>query len=126
MTAAALVVVALGGALGAVARFLLDIGLRGRFGDRWPYGTFAANVIGSLVLGAMAGVTFALAPPAWVAQLVGVGFCGALTTFSGFVLQVVDLSRTASPAVSVRGFAYAAVSVGVGLLAAALVPALVG
>lgn len=126
MSALALAAVALGGALGAVARFALDTGLRARYGERWPYGTFAANIIGSVVLGAVAGLVFATDPPAWVAQLVGVGFCGALTTFSGFVLQVVDLTRGAAPRLSVRGIAYASVSIGLGLLAAALVPALVG
>lgn len=70
--------VALGGATGAAARFLVSRALPG------PRGTLAVNGAGSLLLGLVAGS----APASYA--LVGVGFCGALTTFSTYALEVVE------------------------------------
>jgi CrcB protein len=76
------VYVALGAALGAPLRYALGHW----FDDDLPLGTIAANVVGSLLLGwfsalALAGETEAL---------LGTGFCGALTTYSAFVVQAHD------------------------------------
>ena len=70
--------VLLGGAAGAVARFLVARALPGRIA------TFAVNVAGSLALGLLAGS----ARDAYA--LLGVGFCGALTTFSTYALETVE------------------------------------
>jgi CrcB protein len=70
--------VALGAAAGAVARLLVSRALPG------PRGTLAVNGVGSLLLGLVAGA----APTSYA--LVGVGFCGALTTFSTYALEAVD------------------------------------
>ena len=79
MSGADWVLVALGGAVGASVRYLL-----GHWFDRpgrLPWGTVAANLAGSFVLGLVAGAS--PGPHA----LVGLGFCGALTTYSAFAVQ---------------------------------------
>jgi CrcB protein len=70
--------VVLGAAIGAPVRLLVSRALPA------PRGTLAVNVAGSLVLGLVAG-----AAPATYA-LVGIGFCGTLTTFSTFALETVE------------------------------------
>jgi CrcB protein len=76
-----------GGACGAVLRYAV-----GRLALTRPaWGTFAVNVAGSLLLGALAGLGAAL--PGWVGSLLGVGFCGALTTWSTFAYETVTLPR---------------------------------
>jgi CrcB protein len=81
-----------GGALGAVTRFVVDHLARSRFGTALPWGTFMVNLAGSLLLGLLAGLGTAL--PGWLGHLVGVGFCGALTTYSTFGHETVRLART--------------------------------
>ncbi len=71
--------VALGAALGASLRYLL-----GHLGDRpgrLPWGTVVANLVGSFVLGLVIGAGDS------VHALVGLGLCGALTTYSAFAVQ---------------------------------------
>lgn len=85
------VLVLLGGAAGAILRYLLD-----RWVQRWhdspfPWGTLAANVLGSLVLGVLAGGALLGATRDGVQALLGVGLCGALTTFSTFGYETVAL-----------------------------------
>ncbi|MCW2777933.1 MAG: CrcB protein [Frankiales bacterium] len=70
--------VALGGAAGAAVRWLVAQRLPGR-----P-GTLAVNVAGSLLLGLLLGTG------ATTSALLGVGFCGALTTFSTYAVEVVE------------------------------------
>ena len=76
------VLVLLGGMVGAPTRYLTDLLVQSRHSSRLPWGTLVVNVAGSLVLGAVAGLSAAGHLPLWVLTLVGVGFCGALTTFS--------------------------------------------
>ncbi len=68
--------VALGGGLGALVRFLVSSARPGR-----P-ATLAVNVVGSALLGALAH------PSPTVSALFGIGFCGGLTTFSTFAVEV--------------------------------------
>lgn len=87
--------VALGGALGSVARFWLSGAIAARYGATFPYGTLVVNVAGSFVIGLLAALSvpegrFLLAPPARVFFMIGV--CGGFTTFSSFSLQTYALA----------------------------------
>ena len=85
--------VLLGGAIGAPTRYLTDVVVQSRHRSRLPWGTITVNVVGSLVLGLVAGLTSASDAPAWVLTLVGTGFCGALTTFATFSFETVRLAE---------------------------------
>ena len=87
--------VLLGGAIGAPLRYLTDLLVQTRYPGPFPWGTFLVNVAGSLVLGITAALVTAGAPP-WVFALVGTGFCGALTTFSTFSYETVRLIEEGS------------------------------
>ncbi|HHY07918.1 MAG: CrcB family protein [Lawsonella sp.] len=86
-----------GGALGAVVRYLLVQYMpRARSGFSW--GIFTANVAGSGVLAILTAASMVATTnggdlPAAAIGLVGVGFCGALTTFSTFSTDTVGLLR---------------------------------
>jgi fluoride exporter len=85
-----LALVIAGGAVGAIARYLTDRAVRSRLDPVFPWGTLIANVVGSLVLGGVSG----LAVASWVGHLVGIGFCGALTTYSTFGYETVRLASS--------------------------------
>jgi CrcB protein len=87
------VLVLLGGALGAPVRYVVDLMVQSRHDSVLPWGTFAVNAAGSLVLGATAGGVAAAGGPDWVLTLAGTGFCGALTTFSTFSFETVRLAE---------------------------------
>ncbi len=88
--------VLVGGAVGAPVRYLADLAVQSRHDSVFPWGTFAVNVVGSLVLGAVAAAVFVGGAPGWVLTLVGTGFCGALTTFSTFGFETVRLLEEGS------------------------------
>lgn len=81
--------VALGAAIGAPLRYLTDRFVSARADSRFPWGTFTVNVVGSLILGLIAGAGLA-GDDAWQ-LVVGTGFCGALTTYSTFAWETVRL-----------------------------------
>ena len=85
--------VLLGGALGAPLRYVVDLMVQSRHDSVLPWGTFVVNAAGSLVLGATAGGVAAAGGPDWVLTLAGTGFCGALTTFSTFSFETVRLAE---------------------------------
>jgi CrcB protein len=76
------------GALAGAPLRLLVTRIAGRNGRDPAPGTLVVNVAGSAVLGALVGLA---AVPAWVLALVATGFCGTLTTFSTFGVDVVRL-----------------------------------
>ena len=80
-----LLMIALGAAVGAPARYLTDRLVQSRHQSVMPWGTLSVNVIGSLVLGVLTGAGAAVPPG--VAALLGTGFCGALTTYSTFSFE---------------------------------------
>jgi len=85
-----LLLVAVGGGVGAVMRYLLGVQTMRAFGTGWPYGTLAANVVGGLLMGVLIG-TLAFRGGAdqerW-RLLLGVGGLGGFTTFSAYSLEV--------------------------------------
>jgi CrcB protein len=97
-----------GGAAGTLARAGLAEALPVHAGT-WPWATFAVNIVGSLILG------WVVVARAHWRPLVGTGFCGALTTFSTFQVQIVVLGDEGHVPLAA---AYLAVSVVVGLGAA--------
>ncbi|MEM4780896.1 MAG: CrcB family protein, partial [Halalkalicoccus sp.] len=78
--------VGVGGALGAVGRYLAGLAV-GAFDTRFPAETLFVNVLGSFLLG---WVVFSGAPDG-VFLAAGIGFCGAFTTFSSFSVDTVRL-----------------------------------
>jgi fluoride exporter len=82
--------VIVGGAVGAPLRYVTDLVVQSVHDTVFPWGTFTVNVVGSLVLGAVAGAVAGGAPN-WLLTLIGTGFCGALTTFSTFGFETVRL-----------------------------------
>ena len=75
-----------GGCVGALARAGLTEALPPTAGG-WPWATFAANLVGAFVLGWVAATLHRGRRRAFLAT----GVCGALTTFSGFQLELVEL-----------------------------------
>jgi CrcB protein len=107
--------VVLGGAAGAPSRWYLDQFVQTRHRSRFPWGTYAINMIGSFVLGVLLGATAAgLDAHPWV-PLVGTGFCGAFTTFSTFGFETVRLAEEGEYGPAARNVG---ASLGVGLVAA--------
>lgn len=107
--------VAIAGALGTVARYLLDGLVSDRVGSAHPWGTFVINVTGSFLLGGFTGLHLAGHLGDAAIDVVGIGFCGAFTTFSTFSYESVRLIEAGdhgAAAMNVLG------SLGVGLLAA--------
>jgi fluoride exporter len=90
------VLVLLGGAVGAPVRYLTDLFVQSRHDSVFPWGTFTVNVAGSLLLGVVAAAVTHGGAPAWLLTLVGTGFCGALTTFSTFGFETVRLVQDGS------------------------------
>ena len=104
--------VLLGGGVGATTRYLTDVAFQRARSTDFPWGTWTVNVVGSFVLGLVAS-----AGSPWVVTLAGTGFCGALTTFSTFGYETVRLVEEGDTRSAV---ANVATSVGMGLAAAAL------
>jgi CrcB protein len=86
-----LILVILGAAVGAPLRYLTDRAVQARHDTVFPWGTFTVNVIGSLILGLLSGAVVAGAAPNSLQLLLGVGFCGALTTYSTFSYETLRL-----------------------------------
>lgn len=104
--------VAVGAALGAPCRYLLDAAVSVRFGRRLPWGTLTVNLLGSAAAGLLAGVAVHHQLDDTLLALLGAGFLAAFTTASTFALDVVALAESGQW----RGAALiVALSVGAGL-----------
>src|SRR5712691_3914426 len=92
-----ILLVAAGGALGAVTRFLVAFWFSARLGTGWPYGTLFINVTGCFVIALFLTLADRFAfPPAW-RYLVPTGFVGAYTTFSTYEYETMRLIDLGSP-----------------------------
>lgn len=111
----AIAAVALGGALGAVLRYLVYIQAGKWFGPDFPWGTLAVNVLGGLAMGALVE-SFALiwSPGQAVRLFLTAGLLGGFTTFSAFSLEVVLLLERGESAAAA---AYMLASVALSVLA---------
>ena len=96
-----LLVVAVGGGLGAAARFMVDGEIRARHNGGFPWGTFVVNVTGSFLIGLFTTLFFTLAylgVPHGTGRLLQlalvVGLCGGYTTFSTSTVESVRLAQS--------------------------------
>lgn len=104
-----------GGAAGALARAVLAEAFPAGAGE-WPWGTFVANQLGTLLLAWLATeLAEVVVPTRLWRPLLGTGLCGALTTFSAFQVETIQIARHDRPGLAA---AYAAVSIAVGMAAA--------
>jgi len=109
------VLVGIGGFAGAVARYLADGFVTSRVDGSFPWGTFVVNITGSFALGILyAVVTERAILPADIRAPVMVGFIGAYTTFSTYMLET---WRLAEAGTALAALLYLAGSIVAGLLA---------
>jgi len=86
--------IAIGSAIGGVARVLCQVFAASRFGEGFPYGTLFINILGSFIITFFAALTgpegkISVSPSC--RHFVMAGLCGGYTTFSSFSLQTLDL-----------------------------------
>lgn len=112
-----LICVAIGSALGGMARYFLSGLVARRLGETFPWGTMSVNVSGALLIGLFAGLAadktgiFA-SPNPWLFAVTG--FLGCYTTVSSFSLQSLSLARDGE---SGRAMGYIVLSVALSLAA---------
>lgn len=106
--------VALGGALGSVARYLVSEWTREASDTAFPLGTLLVNVIGCLLIGLFNGIAERCGMGGLARTFLTVGFCGGFTTFSTFMNENLALMRGGNFFVAVG---YAVLSLALGLAA---------
>jgi fluoride exporter len=105
---------ALGGALGALARWGVATALPHSPGG-WPWSTLLVNLVGCLLIGVLLAVLLARFPTSpWLRPFLAVGVLGGFTTYSTFAVDIVRLTGSGQPALAV---AYVLASVLGGVLA---------
>ena len=113
----ALAAIFMGGGLGSVLRYVVTLGFTQRFGPGFPWGTFAINITGSLIIGIVFELsqTRALGVTPLVRIFLMTGVLGGYTTFSTFSLDMVTLAGERATALAVL---YGGGSVILGFIAA--------
>ncbi len=113
-----ILLVALGGAAGSVARYLLSKAIQDTAATAFPWGTMAVNVAGCLLIGLLYGLAAGDGTRlgADLKLMLTVGFCGGFTTFSTFANESLTLAKTGDALLSA---AYIGSSVALGVLAVA-------
>jgi CrcB protein len=109
--------VAAGGAIGAVARYLVSEQVPWAGPPTWPWAIFAVNIVGCLLMGLLIGAIARDRRYDRWRPFAGIGVLGGFTTMSTFAAEVRDLYAGGGPAVSLS---YAVVSVVAGLAAVML------
>ena len=108
------VVVGVGGFLGAIARYALGAYIGGRYGVRFPLGTFVINVSGSFLIGLILTLLARTTASAYWRYLIPIGFIGAYTTFSTFEYETL---RAIQDGQLMTGFLNIALSLVIGFIA---------
>lgn len=89
-----ILLITLGAALGANARYWIGVWMARQWGVAFPYGTLFVNVTGSLALGFLVGLTSQRMPiTPELRLLLAVGFLGSYTTFSSFAVESLALAQ---------------------------------
>lgn len=88
---AQILLVGLGGFIGAIARYAIDGWVQSLWGTGFPYGTFVINISGSFILGVFATLSLTLGWNEHWRLLVAMGILGAYTTFSTFEYETLQL-----------------------------------
>ena len=97
-----ILLVAGGGACGALGRYAVALAMQRLVGSRFPLGTLTANLLGCLVIGFVFTLSVERGVVGQGARLaVMVGFLGSFTTFSSYALESVNLARGGDPALAV-------------------------
>jgi CrcB protein len=112
MNALTYLLVALGGAIGSVARAWVGVTAVRLVGASFPWGTMVINVVGSLVIGMVAATALSPTRTLFTQEVrifLMVGFCGGFTTFSSFSLQTFELLREGRPAAALANVALSVV-----------------
>ncbi|ALV37492.1 fluoride efflux transporter CrcB [Streptomyces sp. CdTB01] len=86
--------VVVGAMVGAPLRYLTDRAVQSRHDSVFPWGTFAVNLAGCLILGLLTGAVAQGAAGSHTQLLLGTGLCGALTTYSTFSYETLRLTET--------------------------------
>jgi CrcB protein len=91
--------VAAGGAIGSIGRFWLAGAVARLTGPQFPWGTILINILGSCLIGWLAGITVLgrMQNTESLRAFAMAGVCGGFTTFSSFSLQTVELLREGQP-----------------------------
>jgi CrcB protein len=107
--------IAIGGALGSISRYGCQKWIYYHYPHPFPFGTFAVNITGSLLIGLLFGLIERnnYLSPEWRILLI-TGFCGGYTTFSTFSFETLSLLREGQ---FLYAITYVLLSVLVGLLA---------
>ncbi|MBA3884463.1 MAG: fluoride efflux transporter CrcB [Acidobacteria bacterium] len=106
--------IAIGGALGAIARYGVGVVAVAGAGTAFPWGTLAVNIAGAWVLGLLMCVLPRSTVRPSVRAGLTIGFCGGFTTFSAFAHETVVLSREGSQSLAMT---YVVASVALGVMA---------
>lgn len=113
-----IVAVAIGGALGATARYGVGVGAVHVFGHGYPWGTLIVNIVGSFLMGAMIAKFSQMDGVSHVMRvMLTTGFLGAFTTFSTFSLDFMTMWQKGD---ALQAFIYMSASVILSILALGL------
>lgn len=104
-----MLLVALGGAVGSVVRYLVGKMVESSF----PWATLLVNIVGSVIIGVLVGLVSRAVLSADMKLMLMTGFCGGLTTFSTFANESLGMMKAGNVALAA---VYVAVSVALGIL----------
>lgn len=92
-----LLLIGIAGAIGALSRYGISWGMRTMFGDHFPLGTLIVNVVGCFLLGLLTGFLdekfIDEKTGKQFREIIGIGFLGAMTTFSTFGVETVSKAQ---------------------------------